>query len=156
MLALSAKVWKSFEMIIYSPWSLLATKSKILCHIYIAKSAFLPVFRRIYSSPKYRGPEWRSLKIKLFELFIFPGFFHFFFCLSIALSLASSISPEDTVFGNSNCSYYLSISFFAFTIFYSIYSSSSPQQQVRQAQRNDLFFFSSSSNNFSVGILSSA
>ena len=68
ILASSSKVWKSFEIMSASPLSEFAAKSKMLCQISMAKSAFLLVFSRMNSSPKYRGPVCKFLRIKLFEL----------------------------------------------------------------------------------------
>ena len=107
----------------------------------------------IYSSPKYLGPEWRSLRIKDLELKTLDGFNNFFLAFLTGMIVCSDvIKPGNKFLGSNDWSYYLSIFFFAFFNLSVISSSSSPQRQVKQHQRQEDFRYVSWFINLFVGI----
>jgi len=107
----------------------------------------------IYSSPKYLGPECRSLRIKDLELNTLDRFSNFFLVfLTGMIACSDFIKPGNRYLGSNDCSYYLSIFFFAFFNLSVISSSSSPQRQVKQHQRHEDFRYFSLLISLFVGI----
>lgn len=139
MPAASKRNEKSLEMIMDSPSSSLAAKEKTLCQIYMAISAFLLVLRRIYSSPRYLGPEWRSFNVRDLVLNTLEGFSNLFLFLTGATEFYDLMRPGSNTLGSSDLSYSLSILSLAFVSLSLISSSSSPQKHVRHHHKHDDF-----------------
>lgn len=70
----------------------------------MANYAFLPVFSKMYSSPRKRGPLCRSFRIKLFELNILLGFTHFFLIFWTGIYFYDFANPLIKFLGNKDCS----------------------------------------------------